>query len=76
MNTETSHDDGAPLVSLAARFRLYVKLPFLRLCAKMRFWDVYARYLFPCAFLPYVLAAHASIDFGNDWHRRIAQSSC
>ena len=62
---------SAPIV-----LKRHFKLPILTVFSWMRFLDVYFRFLFPLAYVPFVIAMFAQVNFGQDWAAKRALSSC
>ncbi len=52
------------------------QLPFLRNAAKMRYFDIYMRWLFPLAFVPYLLSHLGQVNYGADWRELIQDHAC
>lgn len=54
----------------------YVKLPLLVLLSYMRFLDVYFRFLFPAAYVPFAIIMFSQVDYGRSWSELSALSKC
>ena len=68
--------DTRELICALPNLKSYAKVPFLRVCAYLRFLDVISRYIYPIAFVPFLVYWLSLVNFGNDWNARLAGSAC
>lgn len=64
----------AEVLKFVSRVRLALKVPVLRFAAWFRFLDHYWRFVFPCAYIPFLVYTLADVNYGNDWAALIANS--
>lgn len=58
------------------RYISYIKMPVMKVFAAMRFLDLYCRFLFPAAYIPFVLFKFSQVNWGRDWEASRAMSTC
>ena len=55
--------------------KVYVKLPLLSFLSRMRFLDVYFRFLFPLAYIPAIVWMFDKVPMA-EWEHKVVSSSC